>query len=289
MMNAETFVITDFEPFLAYEGKMDFSMNKLVKIPGVMILLCHKGVGQLMLNFKEYTLAENSQLIILTSSTVMMLHASADFTISFALFPPSIFIELGSQIDHTLIKYVKMNPLYTLAPDRAEVVRHMIDSMLDIYRDKDNRYRERIARNLMLNFFLNLYDKLANYLPQDINVVSSRQEELFRRFIGLLQTHTSQEREVKFYAEKLFITPRYLSLISHQITGNTAKELIDKHVIVEIKILLQSTNLSVKQIVEKMHFPDSSFLGKFFKKHTGMSPSRFRKIEFSTEERDFMK
>ena len=60
------------------------------------------------------------------------------------------------------------------------------------------------------------------------------------------------------------------------VTGNTAKGLIDHMVIVEIKNLLQTTDLSVQEIAYRLHFPDQSYLGRFFRKHTGQSPTHFR-------------
>ena len=52
--------------------------------------------------------------------------------------------------------------------------------------------------------------------------------------------------------------------------------MIDKIVIMEIKVLLQNTTLPIQEIAYKMHFPDQSYLGRYFKKHTGISPSAFR-------------
>ena len=55
-----------------------------------------------------------------------------------------------------------------------------------------------------------------------------------------------------------------------------AKEFIDRSVVLEIKMLLGSTELSVQEIAYRLHFPDQSYLGRFFKKHTGVSPTEFR-------------
>ena len=104
----------------------------------------------------------------------------------------------------------------------------------------------------------------------------SRQEELFKRFIQLVHKHCTTQREVSFYANKLFITPRYLSTVIQNVTNTTAKSIIDKHVILEIKVLLKSTNLSVQEISNQLCFPDQSFFGRYFKKHTGLSPLQYR-------------
>ena len=109
----------------------------------------------------------------------------------------------------------------------------------------------------------------------------SRQEELFKRFIQLVHKHCTTQREVSFYANKLFITPRYLSTVIQNVTNTTAKSIIDKHVILEIKVLLKSTNLSVQEISNQLCFPDQSFFGRYFKKHTGLSPLQYRNLHSS--------
>ena len=84
------------------------------------------------------------------------------------------------------------------------------------------------------------------------------------------------ERDVAFYAEELCISSRHLSCITKEIGQTTAKSFIDSFLILELKVALQSTDLSLKEIAEKYRFPDQSFFGRFFKKHTGMSPKAFR-------------
>ena len=75
----------------------------------------------------------------------------------------------------------------------------------------------------------------------------------------------------------MFITPRYLSTIVQAVSGETAKNIIDKHVILEIKVLLESTELSIQEIANRLQFPDQSFFGRYFKKHTGISPMNYRR------------
>ena len=100
---------------------------------------------------------------------------------------------------------------------------------------------------------------------------------MFKRFIQLIHKHCLNQREVSFYAQKMFITPRYLSAITQAVAGETAKNIIDKHVILEIKVLLESTDLSIQEIANRLQFPDQSFFGRYFKKHTSISPQYYRR------------
>ena len=86
------------------------------------------------------------------------------------------------------------------------------------------------------------------------------------------------ERRVSWYGEQLCITPKYLSETVKQVSRRTPNEWIDYFVVLEIRVLLKSSTLSIKEIAESLHFPNQSFLGKFFKEHVGVSPSKYRRL-----------
>ena len=146
------------------------------------------------------------------------------------------------------------------------------------YTDRGNRFRNTIVKNRLQNALLETCDKVMRSPQFDMrtNNQTSRRNELFNRFMGLVNQYGSTQREVSFYADQLCISTRYLSNIIHAISGRTAKELIDQSAIMEIKLLLQTTELSVQEIAYRLNFPDQSYLGRFFRKHTGESPTRYR-------------
>lgn len=68
----------------------------------------------------------------------------------------------------------------------------------------------------------------------------------------------------------------YLASVTRTLTGETPKETIDKWIVHEIKLMLMFSDLTLQQIADRMHFPDQSYLGRYFKRHTGSSPVAFR-------------
>ena len=80
-----------------------------------------------------------------------------------------------------------------------------------------------------------------------------------------------------FYADKLFITPQYLSLILKELTGMSANKWIDDALVAEAKVLLKAPQMTVQQVADQLHFSDQSTFGKFFKKHMGISPMEYRR------------
>ena len=108
----------------------------------------------------------------------------------------------------------------------------------------------------------------------------TRKQLLFHKFMHLIHEYASQEHQTSFYAEKLCISPRYL----HEITtaysnGKTPKSIIDEQLTAEVKASLNNPDLSVAEIAEMYRFPDPSYLSRFFKKNTGMTPKEYRNKE----------
>jgi AraC-like DNA-binding protein len=95
--------------------------------------------------------------------------------------------------------------------------------------------------------------------------------------MSLVDTHINKRRDVLFYADKLCITPRYLRKITMEnIRSESPKTIIDKRLIIEIKVLLQSTELSIQEIADKLNFPDQSYLSRYFKVNCGITPTDYR-------------
>ena len=103
-----------------------------------------------------------------------------------------------------------------------------------------------------------------------------RTRQLFEDFLRLVSEFYRTERGMAFYSGRLGLTPKYLSRLVRQASDRSAPEWIDTYVILDAKNLLRNTNISIKEIVWTLHFPSQSVFSKFFKLHTGMSPSEYR-------------
>lgn len=113
------------------------------------------------------------------------------------------------------------------------------------------------------------------YLPViDSNKTSS--SRITEKFLSLVQQHFKKERFLEFYANKLELSTKHLSRTVKETTGFTAVDWIDRFVILEAKVLLKSTTMSIQQIADELNFGNQSFFGKYFKKHVGKSPKDFR-------------
>ena len=138
-----------------------------------------------------------------------------------------------------------------------------------------NADRHEIIRTLFTTAFYIITE--INQREQPGEIKQGRCEVLFDEFMSLLQQYNKRERNVSFYAKQLNITPKYLSSVVKEVSGKTAARWIDESVILEAKALLKYSGMSIQEIAYHLNFSTQSFFGKYFKQHTGTSPSRYKR------------
>lgn len=272
----EIWHITENDPFIAGTGDFKAIENRFIKLNNASIFFCRQGHAHIQIDLLEYDLIPNAQLVLLPGSIIHITEVSDDFKISFIVCSPTLFQEISNRLEPPFFRFLKEAPCVVLPAGRERSVDRLAETIEELYNDRENCFRLQIAKNYIQSFLLEIYDKTHRLFMQKRPEGVSRQEELFKRFIQLVHKHCTSQREVSFYANELFITARYLSTVIQNVTGLTAKSIIDKHVVLEIKTLLKSTDLSIQEISNQLCFPDQSFFGRYFKKHTGVSPLKYR-------------
>lgn len=116
-----------------------------------------------------------------------------------------------------------------------------------------------------------------NHSEENGHPYKSTSEYLYTRFMDLLFLHCKQERSVTFYASKLCITTKYLTVVVKAASSKTPRDLIREETIKRIEYLLCNTQTSIKEIAYALNFPNISFFGKYFKAQKGVSPKFYRK------------
>jgi AraC-like DNA-binding protein len=159
-----------------------------------------------------------------------------------------------------------------MAEDYFNLARNIVSS------NRENK-RE-ILRSLLTSFIYVIIDAWTRQLSNaDINESRSaaRVNGVFERFMALVTEYHNTERGMAFYADKLCLTPKYLSKLVKQSSGRSAPDWIDAFVILEAKNMLKYSDMAVKEIVYALHFPNQSAFYKFFKANTGQTPTEYRR------------
>ncbi len=166
-------------------------------------------------------------------------------------------------------------PVLRLTSDEVQTFCTYYDLMLSRLNQPAHRYKQKLVEMLVLAFLYDFHGLLERFFtPADKPRRSA--EKAFREFIDLLTTSYPKPRDVAYYADKLCLTPKYLSAVCKQVSGITASQLIARFVVKDIRRLLDESDKSVKEICNELGFPNPSFFGTYVRKHLGQSPRRFR-------------
>ena len=245
------------------------------RIDHCLVCVCLEGHAEIEVDLLSYHFSQNDIMEVFPGQILACNTKSKDFTIAYFSFSNQLIDDILYRFPTEFIGFLRESVKYHLPESEKESI--FSEYFVVLYRkycDTANVCRSEIILNLLHNFYLDLYNKvIAN------NEIHSRQrqrkKEVQEEFFRLVKTHTDN-REVAFYAGKLCITPKYLSIITKESTGTSAKELIDKFAIAELKLQLKSASTSLKEIAAQLNYPGEAFLCKYFKKHTGMTPSHYR-------------
>lgn len=240
------------------------------------ICICLSGSSDIEIDFLHHHIVQNDIFIIFPGQIIDFQQQSDDYTFAFLSFSDSLIDDIIFRFPSSFINFLKDNVHYHLPQDEcAELMTEYFAVMFKKFNDKTHVCRREIIVNLMRNFFLDLYNKILKF--NDFNPkLRKRKMEIIEKFFQLVKTHYKVNREVAFYADKLCITPKYLSIITQEMIGKSAKKAIDNYAVTEIKLLLQSTSIPLKEIVFELNFPNQAFFCKYFKRHTGIAPIGYR-------------
>lgn len=106
--------------------------------------------------------------------------------------------------------------------------------------------------------------------------VNARPPELYNKFLSLIVQCHNEAHDVTFYAEKLSITTRYLSQITRNVVGKTPLQVIAEYLMQEAKVLLATSTMTVQEVSYKLGFSSQAMFTRFFRNHTGVTPSEYR-------------
>ena len=256
-------------------------------IQGVSIGVTVSGSAKIKINGKMHELRPNTLFIFNENTVVEQVKASirsSGYMITYSRqYLNSIHVDTQDLIS---IYHGFLNePCVQVKPEEAAYIHDISKLMRSVLCDyAPTANRDKIIASLFAAMFHYVMGILQQHSSNGSNNVSNRTDELFNRFLDLLREHCSTERSVEFYAQKMGITPKYLSLILKKKSGRNASKLIDEAVVYEAKRLLKYSGLSINEIATKLNFASQSFFGKYFKQRVGVSPSRYKIWNGHTEE-----
>jgi YesN/AraC family two-component response regulator len=246
--------------------------------------LCYSGESRGEINLEPFTLTAGDRFCMHHVMLAKMTSVTPDFKATILLVTDKFSWDVMAGVETELIDSLMQHPVAKIGDnDEAKIIKNFLEN-LRIYQHQEQTkhyypivgaiFRCMMVAMSELEHYDTKVNAKANYSMADI---------YFRDFIALIYKFGQKEHEVNFYADKLNITPKYLSEITKQKSRHKAKEVISAILISNIKREIAISGKSLKTLAYEFCFADQSSLGKFFHKETGMSPSDFRKKSYNYE------
>jgi len=254
-----------------------YGMNSAELGHTCMHLLCKAGEGSFVFNEHCYHIAKNDLVVIPMPDRVRNLAAHADLQVEWFAADYKFLQNLLPSNNYSIGGSISLNqdPVIRLTDEHAC---HLLEDL--------HRLRDRMNNN-HLEFYRELMGSLCLTMMYDIFEAHARREAtdshtdrtsyIVKQLMALLATGISRtERDVSYYAERLNVSPKYLSATIKRVTGHSVTSYIDRHTIPILKDYLNDERLSLTQIAELMNFTSLSYFSRYCAKHLGLSPSDYR-------------
>jgi AraC-like DNA-binding protein len=276
LVNDNLFIDDDLLLFRRFEDVPVSTDSR--KMSCLFVALCLEGSAQYTVDTKVHQVRKNDVIVINDGQVLSAYTLSPDCKGIAIMASNDFFAEIIKEVYEMsqVFLFAYSNPVFNLKPEKAETFYGYFNMICEKVDDRGHRFRRQLAISLLKAMIYDIGNEI--YQKQASSPKRTRAEVIFGNFISLVKDNFRHERRVSWYGEQLCITPKYLSETVKQVSRRTPNEWIDYFVILEIRVLLKSSTLSIKEIAESLHFPNQSFLGKFFKEHVGVSPSKYRRM-----------
>lgn len=274
-------LLFSFSDIKSYVQKINPFHNEAISKPhkfDFFLVAYHKaGSAILEIDMEKYDLSEPANIIrLLPGQIVAFNNTSPDFDVDVVIMSKSFVDNLlvfanGSvpfSFDKRLNAVVRIGEREKMASMFIKAIRHILDE------NAENPYKSKIVQHVLMAIFYSS-EKISK---NEVEKPRTNADILSKEFLALVKEHFREERQLKFYADKMCITPRYLSRVVKECTQFSAADWIERFVVLEARALLKSTNMTVQQISDELNFPSQTFFGKYFKRRVGLSPKEYRRI-----------
>ena len=244
---------------------------------------CVEGSVNCSVNLTDYHLTTGT-LLLITPGNILRISQSDELDrnlrVTLICVSASYISNIGINPSKVLVEAVEVlrDPCIHLSDDEAEMLHKYVNLALDITKTDSQFVKESIG-GLVSSVFYQFAGFLANSKRrEDMEkpVRTTRQRQMLEQFMKLAINDHAREHLVGYYAEKMCVTPKYLSKIVKETSGRSVPDWLSELLILDAKNMLRHTDMTIKEISARLYFPSQSFFFRFFKNHTGQTPTQYR-------------
>lgn len=243
------------------------------------VLFCSKGSISISSDLEHHVINPRS-MFVCPPGSIVQIESEQDAAVHF-IFCEEEFVNRvhldQKQLLHLFME-VRTTPCLQLDDSEWSSINHTLE---EIFTEGRSGREDLFSAEIMYSLFRALAYRISRVIDDRMKTRKEtpslpRHTAYFNAFIEELSHNYMQERSVGFYADRLHLTPKYLTTLLRTTTGRTATQWIDDYVVLEAKNLLKYSSMNIQEVAYYLHFPNQSFFGKYFKQHTGMTPSAYR-------------
>jgi AraC-like DNA-binding protein len=223
-------------------------------------------------------MGKRSSLQISSGETIREISTSADMKGYHVIYSPEFQTEMRTTRKSPIsLQLKKEYPYQEFTEKEYELIHGSLTRLIGYINDPGHLYQSILIKNEIYSLQLNISDKRRKQHGNMMTGNATYQEVIRDRFKNLVEGHCDKQHSVSWYANAMFISPDYLSKIIREYDGTSARAWINASIIEKARFLMQQSDLTLKDISDRLNFPDQSSFGRFFKSNTGQSPKEFRK------------
>lgn len=257
----------------------NYNPDTTTNVDTCLIAVCLKGKGSLKIDGRTFNINANDALICHPHISIENSTASSDVEARCICISVDYLQKLwlpNSEDTWNAIQLLERSPIITLEPHEVRDFCLYCDLIKRKLQEKPRNYHKRIIDGLIESFTYNIYNILERFYQATNNNKYTASDKVFGNFLNILNNEYPKARSVKHYADKLCITPKYLSSVCKNVCGVSASKLIERYMTKDIILLLKDHSKSIKEICHELHFPNTSAFGSYFRRQTSMSPKLYR-------------
>ena len=239
-------------------------------------MYCQRGSVKFVFNGRQYQSKRGEFIFWLAGLNVSDLSFSKGFKGTILFVDSDLLTASLPSATASIDSLIHSKEYPILHPDKKdkEKILKNFKLLYDMSQETGHRFYEEALKLQMQIFLLEMWHIFEDELDRKKRSLQSG--TLYEQFIQLVQEHCMKQREVRFYSDKLHITPKYLNYICKVNTAITASEWIQRNAKERIIILLQNKNLNISEIADEMDFSSRSFFTRYVKKLLGVTPKEYR-------------
>lgn len=242
-------------------------------------IYCRQGAALLTVDGLQYRLKQGQMFSYQEGSLIEECLASSDADLvltglSWELIEAT---EALNTVVWSIVDYVHQSPIYTLSEDAIELSKIYHQQIHTLCHSDNPLFRDELLhihiQALLYSFIREVSEEIRQATPQDL----TRANQQMRLFFDLLAMRRGHLRSVSEVATLMNLTPKHLSRVIKEQTGETPIHFIHQYMMRAITQELRYSTKTAKEIAFQQGFSSLACFGKFVKQQTGLTPTEYRK------------